>query len=337
MKIHVSTVDLHLRRTFAIARSAVDVEPVVMVDIDVDGIVGHGEGAPVDYHGQTTAGLAEFCSSSEAQAALGHDPFDLEGIEGRLRAAGAPSGALMAVDGALHDWIGKRLGVAVYRMLGLSPIAPPTSFTLGIDSIDGTIERAREATGFRVLKVKVGGPGDLERLRAIRSVSTATLRIDGNEGWDLATARELTPELLRLGVEFVEQPFPVEDVDAYRAYHEMADRLPVILDEGCIDSRGVAAAATVADGINVKLSKTGGIREALRTIHAARALGLSVMLGCMIESQLGIAQAAAISSLVDFVDLDGHLLISDSPYTGLGFIDGAVVPSDAPGLGVVTV
>ena len=193
-------------------------------------------------------------------------------------------------------------------------MTPPTSYTIGIDSVEGTADRTRRATGYEVLKIKVGGPGDLERLRAVRAETAARLRIDGNEGWDLDTARELTPELIELGVEFVEQPFPAQDLDAFHALPRASPRLPVLIDEGCRDLRSVAPIAAYADGIVIKLSKCGGIREALRMIHAARALDLKVMLGCMIESELGIAQAAQLGSLADYIDLDGHLLISSQPF-----------------------
>ena len=153
----------------------------------------------------------------------------------------------------------------------------------------------------------------------MRDESDAPLRVDANEGWTLESARELMPELIRLGVEFVEQPFPAADLDSFRALRELHPRLPVVVDEGCQDLRDVAPAAAYADGINVKLAKSGGVREAVRMIHAARALGLRVMLGCMVESQLGVAPAAAIASLADWVDLDGHLLLADQPFTGLRF------------------
>jgi L-alanine-DL-glutamate epimerase-like enolase superfamily enzyme len=142
------------------------------------------------------------------------------------------------------------------------------------------------------------------------------------------------PELVALGVELVEQPFPAGDRENFLALRELSPRLPVVVDEGCEDLASVAPIAGYADGINVKLAKAGGLREAVRMIHAARALGLRVMIGCMIESELGIAAAAQIASLADDVDLDGHLLLSDSPFTGLGFEDGRVVPSSSPGLGV---
>jgi L-alanine-DL-glutamate epimerase-like enolase superfamily enzyme len=142
------------------------------------------------------------------------------------------------------------------------------------------------------------------------------------------------PELIRLGVEFVEQPFPAADIDSFDALKEVEPRLPIIVDEGCQNLSDVAPVAAYADGINVKLAKSGGVREAVRMIHAARALGLHVMLGCMVESQLGVAPAAALASLADWVDLDGHLLLADQPFTGLRFEDGRVLPSGEPGLGV---
>jgi L-alanine-DL-glutamate epimerase-like enolase superfamily enzyme len=325
---------LHLARTFTISGSSKDDEPVVVVELEYDGLVGTGEGAPVDYWGETAESMLAFVTSPEVEKALGDDPFALEEIGGRLAGLPGNTGAKMALDGALHDWVGKRLGQPVWRLLGLSPVSPPTSFTIGIDSVEGTVERTREADGFQVLKIKVGGVDDLARLHAVRANTDARLRIDGNEGWTLDTARELMPVLLDLGVEFVEQPFPAADVEAYLRLRDLPQRIPVVIDEGCRDARQVAEVASYADGVNLKLSKTGGIREAMRAVHVARAHGLSVMFGCMIESQLGIAQAAQIASLADYVDLDGHLLITRSPFTGLGFADGRVVPSEEPGLGV---
>lgn len=325
--------ELSLRETFQIARGAADEETVVVAELDHDGLLARGEGAPVDYWGETPEAMIAAIEADGA-ALLGEDLFAGEAIARRLAAWDGPQGAKMALDGLVHDWVGKRVRQPVWRLLGAERMTPPTSYTIGIDTVEGTADRTRRATGYEVLKIKVGGPGDLERLRAVRQVTRARLRIDGNEGWDLATARDLTPELVQLGVEFVEQPFPAEDIDAFLAYREVPDRLPVLIDEGCKDLASVARIATYADGIVIKLSKCGGIREALRMIHAARALGLKVMLGCMIESELGIAQAAQLGSLVDFIDLDGHLLISSNPFTGLGLLDGRLVLSDKPGLGV---
>ena len=256
----------------------------------------------------------------------GEDPFALEAIEGRLEDVDGEAAGKAALDAALHDWIGHRLGVPLWRLLGLSPDAPPTSYTIGIDSLEGTRDRARRASEFRALKIKVGGAEDLERLEAVREESHAPLRVDANEGWTLESARELMPELIRLGVEFVEQPFPAADLDSFHALRELHPRLPVVVDEGCQDLRDVAPAAAYADGINVKLAKSGGVREAVRMIHAARALGLRVMLGCMVESQLGVAPAVAIASLADWADLDGHLLLAEQPFAGLRLEHGHVLP-----------
>jgi L-alanine-DL-glutamate epimerase-like enolase superfamily enzyme len=241
-----------------------------------------------------------------------------------------------AVECALHDLVGKLTGQPTWRLLGLAGRTPETSYTLGIDSVDGTADRARRASaaGYRRLKIKLGGAADLERLEAIRSVCDLPLRVDANEGWDLAEARELMPVLAALGVELIEQPFPAGEQEAFRELRAFASGIPLVVDEGCHTLSDVAEVATYADGVNLKLAKTGGIREAVRMVHAARALGLVVMLGCMIESSLGISAAAQFASLCDFVDLDGHLLIADDPAEGLGFEDGRIVLSQRPGLGV---
>jgi L-Ala-D/L-Glu epimerase len=333
MNLGASTYALALRETFRIARDATDEETVVGVEVTHDGITAYGEGAPVDYWGETPEAMRAAIEADGARL-LGDDLFAGQAIADRLRRWDGPQGAKMALDGARHDWLGKRAGQPLHRLLGTERLTPPTSYTIGIDTVEGTADRTRRATGYEVLKIKVGGPGDLERLEAVRAQTDVTLRIDGNEGWDIATARELTPRLLELGVEFVEQPFPADDRDAFDAYRELSPRLPVIIDEGCKDLRSVAGIAGYADGINIKLAKCGGIAEALRMVHAARALRLQVMFGCMIESELGIAQAAQLGSLADHIDLDGHLLISNQPFSGLGLQDGRLVLSDAPGLGV---
>jgi L-alanine-DL-glutamate epimerase-like enolase superfamily enzyme len=333
VELRATTISLALSEEFGIARGSRTTQSVVQVELEHDGVVGRGEAAPVYYRGESVQSAAEFLTSA-APPLVGDDPFALEAIEERLEDVEGEAAGKAALDAALHDWIGHRLGVPLWRLLGLSPEAPPTSYTIGIDSVEGTRDRARRARDFRALKIKVGGTEDLERVEAVRAESDAPLRVDANEGWTLETARELMPELIRLEVEFVEQPFPAADLDSFHGLRELSPRLPVIVDEGCHDLGDVAPAATYADGINVKLAKSGGVREAVRMIHAARALDLRVMLGCMVESQLGVAPAAAIASLADWVDLDGHLLLADEPYSGLRFEDGRVLPSHDPGLGV---
>lgn len=333
MRLTARPLTLRLAETFAIARSSREATEVVQVELEHDGVSGFGEGAPVDYWGETVDSMLDFLAGP-APALVGRDPFALEAIGHRLAAHPGEQAAKSALDGALHDWIGKRLGEPVWRLLGLEPRSAPTSFTIGIDTLAGTADRARRAAGFNVLKVKVGGPDDLGRLEAVRASSPARIRVDGNEGWTLDAARELLPALVELGVELVEQPFAADDLDAFRALRELSPRPPVVIDEGCKDLASVAPIAAYADGINVKLAKAGGLREAVRMVHAARALGLAVMLGCMVESQLGIAHAAQIASLVDYVDLDGHLLLADEPWVGLRLEGGVVLVSGDPGLGV---
>jgi L-alanine-DL-glutamate epimerase-like enolase superfamily enzyme len=333
VELRTTTASLALAEEFGISRGSRTTQSVVQLELEHDGVVGRGEATPVYYRDESVESAAEFLTIA-APPLLGNDPFALEAIEERLEGVDGEAGGKAALDAALHDWIGRRLGVPLWRLLGLSPEAPPTSYTIGIDSLEGTRDRARRAHEYRALKIKVGGTEDLARVEAVRDESDAPLRVDANEGWTLESARELVPELIRLGVEFVEQPFPADDLDSFRGLRELHPRLPVIVDEGCHDLSDVAPAAGYADGINVKLAKSGGVREAVRMIHAARALGLRVMLGCMVESQLGVAPAAAIASLADWVDLDGHLLLADEPYTGLRFEDGCVLPSMEAGLGV---
>ncbi len=333
MELRPSTSSLALAEDFAIARGSRTTQEVVRVEVEHDGVVGRGEAAPIYYRGETVRSALAFLSDV-APGRVGEDPFALEEIGRAVWSDGAEAAARAALDAALHDWIGRRLGVPLWRLLGLSRDLPPTSYTIGIDSLEGTHDRARRARDFRVLKVKVGGAEDLERLAAVREESPVALRVDANEGWTLESARELLPALLELGVELIEQPFPADDLDSFRALRELRPRPPIVVDEGCHDLRDVAAVAGYADAINVKLAKAGGVREAVRMIHAARALGLGVMIGCMVESQLAVAPAAHIGSLADWVDLDGHLLLAEQPYVGLEMRDGRVLPSEQPGLGV---
>jgi L-Ala-D/L-Glu epimerase len=329
MQLRTRTVALALAEEFGIARGSRTTQSVVQVELEHDALTGRGEAAPVYYRGENVETASAFLAG--AAPLLGDDPFALESTLGAL---GGDAAGRAALDAALHDWVGRRLGVPVWRLLGLSPDAAFTSFTIGLDTLEGTRERARRARRYRALKVKVGGAEDLARLEAVRAESDAALRVDANEGWTLEQARDLLPALMELGVELVEQPFPADDLDSFRALRELSPRPPVVVDEGCHDLGDVARCAGYADAINVKLAKCGGLREAVRMVHAARALGLRTMLGCMIESELGIAPAAHIASLFDWVDLDGHLLLADRPFAGLELIDGRVLPGRDPGLGV---
>jgi L-alanine-DL-glutamate epimerase-like enolase superfamily enzyme len=329
VELRASTASLALAEEFAIARGARSTQEVVRAELEHEGVVGRGEAAPIYYRGETVETAKAFLD--DAAGRLGDDPFAVEEI---LNGLDGDAAGRAALDAALHDWIGRRLGVPVWHLLGLAREAPPTSYTIGIDTVDGTRDRARRARSFRALKIKVGGAEDLARVEAVRAESEAPLRVDANEGWTLESARELVPALVELRVELIEQPFPAEDLESFRALRELQPRPPVIVDEGCHDLPDVARVAGYADGINVKLAKSGGLREAVRMVHAARALGLKVMLGCMVESQLGVAPAAQIASLADWVDLDGYLLLAEEPFRGLALEDGRVLPSRGPGLGV---
>ena len=336
MRVSGRVARLELAETFTIARGSSDHEDVVQVELEHDGLVGYGEAAPASFLGETVPGTLAFVER-QAPAALGDDPFALEEIGRRLAAVPGVRAGRAALDGALHDWVGKRCGQPTWRLLGLSRVTPPTSYTIGIDTVEGTADRARRAAGFRFLKLKVGGRDDLARLEAVRAAAPAArVRADANQGLTMPEALELVPALAAMGVELLEQPFPSEDADAWRRLAELPPerRVPLFVDEGCTDLVSVAEAERYADGVNIKIDKAGGIREALRMIHAARALGLRVMLGCMVSSELGIAQAAQLASLADHVDLDGHLLLTESPFVGLGLENGRVILSDQPGLGV---
>jgi L-alanine-DL-glutamate epimerase-like enolase superfamily enzyme len=336
MELHARVFTLEHTEPFVISRSSGTESRVVQVALRHGDLVGYGEGAPDEHYGESISSAMAFFE--RATPLLGDDPLAIGAILGRLGGIGGEMAAKCAIDGALHDLLGKVCGQPLWRILGLDPTPPPTSYTISIDTVEGTARRAAAAASYRALKIKVGGPADLERVRAVREqASGSAIRVDANEAWSVHSTLELVPELERMGVELIEQPLPAADTKGYCRLHDSSLPIPIVLDESCHTLPDVAAAAGIADGVNIKLTKSGGIREAVRMVHAARALGLRVMLGCMNESSLGIAQAAAISPLVDVVDLDGHLLNRNDSHTGLGLVDGSVVPGDGPGLGVVPV
>jgi L-alanine-DL-glutamate epimerase-like enolase superfamily enzyme len=244
--------------------------------------------------------------------------------------------ARAALDAALHDLQGKLLGQPVWRLLGLRRSGPPTSWTVWLGDPDDMARRAEKALErFRRLKLKLGGRDglDVERVRAVRGVAgDLPLQVDVNEAWSLEEALESLPALSELGVEYCEQPLPAGDGGG-PALKERSP-IPIYVDEDCHTLGDVATCAERAHGINVKLAKSGGIREAMRMVHAARALGLGCMLGCMVESGLGTSAGAQVASLFDHVDLDGNLLLAHDPWPGVPFVDGVQLPPEEPGLGV---
>lgn len=328
---------LHLRHPFNIARmdrSSETGKQVLLIQLEHDGQVGWGEAAPITYYHQTLD-TAE-AALGKAAGLLGDSPFRLEAIHERLwREIGDQSATIAALDGALHDLIGKLLGVPVWKMLGLSPEkAPLTSFTIGIDDIETVTRKVHEAEAYPVLKIKIGTKDDETLLRTVREAAPKkVLRVDANCGWTPANALEEMRKVVKYDVEFIEQPIQAGNLEAM-AQLRAARILPLIADEDSVHESDVVRCATGYDGVNIKLSKCGGIRPALRMIHVARALGLKTMLGCMVETSVGISAAAQLAPLVDYVDLDGHLLLADDPFEGLGGTDGRLTLNDRPGLGV---
>ncbi|HEY8723794.1 MAG TPA: dipeptide epimerase [Gaiellaceae bacterium] len=327
MEIAAQKKTLRLAETFTISRGSEDEADVVQVEIAHDGVTGFGEAAPIERYDESAASALAWLE----HVTLGDDPFALDEIFDSL-----PPGeqaARAAVDAALYDLQGKLTGRPVYELLGVRPVGPPTSWTIWLGDPDDMARRTEKVAnrGFKRLKLKLGGFDglDVERVKAVRSVTALPLMCDANEAWTFDEALEVIPQL---DVEYCEQPLKAGDPDG-PALKERSP-VPIYVDEDCHTLADVAACAERAHGINIKLAKSGGIREGVRMANAARALGLGVMLGCMVESGLGIAAGAHIASLMDHVDLDGNLLLAEDPWPGVQFIDGVQRPSNRPGLGV---
>jgi L-alanine-DL-glutamate epimerase-like enolase superfamily enzyme len=263
------------------------------------------------------------------------DPLQLEVATGQACSAIGRSGAAKAaVDMALHDLAAKRLGVTVHELLGLpAPEGKVTSFTIGLDKLEVVRQKVLEASEYPVLKVKVGVPGDVELVALVRELSDARIRVDANAGWTFAEARRKIPRLVELGVELIEQPLPATHLEGMRTLRASCP-VPIIADESVERAEDIPRAADCIDGINIKLMKCGGLREAMRMVAVARAHHLQVMFGCMVESSLAITAAAHLASVADFLDLDGHLLVSNDPFVGVRVERGVLKLPDGPGLGV---
>jgi L-alanine-DL-glutamate epimerase-like enolase superfamily enzyme len=321
---------LPLAEPFVIARETTEVAEVVWLELEHEGVTGYGEAAPIDHYDESPQ--SALASLEESADSLGDDPFALEEVMARLPAR--EYAARAAIDAALHDLCGKLTELPVWRLLGLRRAGPPTSWTIGIGDPDETARKAERVTGFQGLKLKLGGRDgvDVDRVEAVRRVWPGPIRVDVNEGWESEEeALDALARLAELGVEYCEQPLPAA---AMSEGLMRRSPIPVYVDENCHTLDDVEACARIAHGINVKLAKSGGIREAVRMVHAARALGLGVMLGCMVESGLGIAAGASIASLFDHIDLDGNILLREDPWPGVELVDGVQLPSQSPGLGV---
>ena len=334
MKLTAEVIALRTRHPFVIARGGSSDYRVVWVRLtDVDGLEGWGEADPSSYYKETADTVLAALRKIEPH--LPDDPFALEQAEARFaQLAPDDRAARAALSAALHDLMGKRLGQPVWRLWGLDPArAPKSSFTIGLDTPERMRQKVAEAAPYPILKIKLGTDRDEEILQTIRDATDKPIRVDANAGWTRERAIRMLPVLREFGVQFVEQPLPPDDLEGIAAVRREGV-LPVIVDESCLVATDIPRLAGVADGINIKLAKCGSLREALRMIATARAHGMLVMVGCMIESSLGITAAAQLAPLLDAADLDGAALTANDPFVGATIDHGQICVPSEPGLGV---
>ncbi|MCU0621388.1 MAG: dipeptide epimerase [Gemmatimonadales bacterium] len=334
LRVSAKVLELRTRHPFIIARGgSSDFRTVWVTVTDADGREGWGEAAPTRFYGETPetvlAAIAVYAT------AMPSDPFDLESTErrweGLLRGNAA---ARVALSTALHDLAARRAGVPLYRLWGLDPAtAPRSTFTIGLDSAERMQAKVLEAAEYPILKVKLGTDRDVAILEALRAVTDREIRVDANCGWTVKQAVAMLPVLAEHGVTVLEQPLAPADRDGLREVRRRA-AIPVIADESCVVASDIPPLAGCVDGINIKLAKCGSLREAARMIAIARAHQMQVMLGCMIESSLGITAAAHLAPLVDIVDLDGAALLANDPFAGATIHGGQLALPHGPGLGV---
>ncbi len=335
MELHLHVVALRLRHTFTIAHGSHDVQHNLIVELRDGPHRGFGEASTIGYYGNSGHTMA--ASLEKVRARIEADTVD---EPSQFWARMAPllrddPFALCALDQAAHDLWGRRLGRPVWQLWGLDLAHnPPSDYTLGLAPIDVMVRKLREFPDFPIYKIKLGTPDDLAIVRALRRETRATFRVDANCAWDAATAIRLSAPLRELGVELIEQPLPPEDVAGQREVRAQS-ALPVIADESCQSEDDVARCVGLFHGVNIKLTKCGGLTPARRMIARARELGLKVMVGCMTESTVGISAIGQLVPLLDYADLDGALLLADDVADGVRVgPDGRVHYPDAPGLGI---
>ncbi len=335
LNISHEIIPLQTRYPFVIARGGyASHENVVVTITDNDGVEGSGEAAPNRFYGESTATVAAALAQF-APILLTADSWSLESIELKLdRMLRGNGSAKSAVSAALHDIAGKRTGMPVHRLWGLDAgDAPESSFTIGIADNEGLQQRVADASDYPILKLKLGSNRDEEIVRVVRDAAPGKkLRVDANAAWTPSRAVRMIDFLADHDVEFVEQPVAHHDIEGMR-FVRTRSRLPIVADESCLVATDIPRLAGAVDGINIKLAKCGSLREALRMVHTARAFGMTVMAGCMIESSLGISAIAQLAPLLDSADLDGAALLANDPFTGAGIPCGRITLSDLPGLG----
>ncbi|PTX90998.1 dipeptide epimerase [Opitutus sp. ER46] len=336
MKLTSHPYTLELKHTFTIATNSRTTTPDVLVEFEHDGIVGYGEASMPPYLGETQESVLAF--HRKIDWSRFSDPFCLQEILPAIDAiAPGNTAAKAAVDIALHDWMGRKLGAPWYRIWGLNPAKTPvTSFTIGLDTPEVVRAKTREAEPYRILKVKLGRGQETDRMmiNTIREVTDKPITVDANQGWtNLEEALRMIEWLAERGIVFIEQPLPKTRLDETAWLRERSP-LPLIADESLQRIGDVAGLRGAFDGINIKLMKCTGLREAHAMIQVARALGMKVMLGCMTETSCAISAAVQLSPLVDWADLDGAVLIRNDCFRGATIVDGKLTLPDRPGIGV---
>jgi L-alanine-DL-glutamate epimerase-like enolase superfamily enzyme len=324
-----------LRHVFTIAVSSRSTTPIVLTEVEYDGVVGRGEASMPPYLGESQESCGAFLSKVDLSRYP--NPFELETILAEVDAiAPGNQAAKASVDIALHDLVGKLLGQPWYNIWGYDAARTPnTTYTIGIDKPEIVRQKVREAGQFKILKVKLGLDNDREMIETIRSVTSVPLTADVNQGWkDRQKALDELHWLKEKNVVVVEQPFPKEGPLEDLAWIAERSPIPIVADESCQRLPDVRKLYGAVSGINIKLMKSTGMREAQKMLNLARALGMKVMLGCMTETSCGISAASHLSPMVDWADLDGALLISNDPYKGTTVVDGKVTLCPDPGLGV---
>jgi L-alanine-DL-glutamate epimerase-like enolase superfamily enzyme len=340
MRTALRQLTLQLENPFKISYGATTVRENVLISIEHGGQTGVGEAAVVPYYHETVERVSRYLSDPAMIQSLGDNPLWLEDALDQLPRAESSS-ARAAVDIALHDLWGKHLGHPLYRLWGLNPArCPISSFTVAMADDEASYrERLRAAQGYPVIKLKLGSGdwrADLDLVRIAREELDARFCVDANAAWAAEDALTIIPRLMDLEVIFIEQPVAREDLAGWRVLHDRlpVNRPPLIADESVQGVESVPLLVGLVDGINIKLAKCGGLRPARRIIALARAYGLKIMIGCMVESSVAVTAAAHLAPLVDYADLDANLLITNDPFRGARMVAGRLTLPDAPGLGV---
>jgi L-Ala-D/L-Glu epimerase len=326
---------LNLQHTWTTTMSSSAYRDTLHTSYSRDGITGHGEGAPIVRY-KEDAQSARKAAESVRDLLLAADPMQFDKVMAQvLRRVDGEWAGKAAIDIALMDWVGQKLGIPLYTYFGLDPKDTPlTTFSIGIDTPEITRQKTREAAEYPILKVKVGLSTDEPTIEAVRSVTKKPLRVDANEGWkSKEEAVRKINWLEKQGVEFIEQPLPAEMIEETRWIRARV-HIPVIADEACRHASDIPKLRDAFDGVNVKLDKAGGMLEAYRMIEVAKAMGMKTMLGCMVSSSVSVTAAAHLSPLVDYADLDGNLLIANDPFHGVRVDKGKLILPGRPGLGL---